>query len=106
MPLSIYLSVCLSRSKSPDAKYTADIFFDKRLGFSVFRDIVLTCLAEKTLLDTKAVLLRLLATPEDRLDQLGSLEDGVSVRSSASNDAGGTSSRRRRTSSVSCYDLM
>jgi len=48
--------------------YRDDVYFNKRIGFSVFRDIVIPCLEEKTKLDKHAILLRLISIPEDALN--------------------------------------
>lgn len=47
-----------------DSVHKANIFFNRRIGFAVFRDIVISCLCEATVLSAQAAITLLLAIPD------------------------------------------
>jgi hypothetical protein len=78
------IALALNPASSP--QYKEDVFFGKRIGFSVFKDIAITIMTELTGLDTNTLINRLKAIPEKALASEKiplEVEGSASIRSAA-----------------------
>lgn len=73
-------AMAVALNEASESRYKSDVFFGKRFGFLVFKDIAISCIVEKTGLDTNSVLQHLYSISTKTLDTKKMNLDEVSTQ--------------------------